>query len=272
MGYAYCLVSLAFFWGDSCIGGGRPDLFSSGVYISWFKQHNTYPGASVEYAWIAGAGASSAFFISPLTSYLCKRLPLRGTSLRLFFIPKYSPSRFLVSSPGELTLSTVNLAIAQTLVALGFILAGFSGKIWQLALTQGLMAGIGVGWVSCLSAYSPTLSPAPTFSALFVIPRTPTHFCFFLSNHRTHCHPCDSNSLALSYVELHGHTTSHLAVVPGPTCTGHGPQFCRCRCGRSDLQFYDTGRPREPRHQDLLHYQWGHYFRRFDSHDLLIQT
>jgi hypothetical protein len=84
----------------------------------------------------------------------------------------------LVSSPGELTLSTVNLAIAQTLVALGFILAGFSGKIWQLALTQGLMAGIGVGWVSCLSAYSPTLSPVP-ISPLFVIPHTPTHFCFF---------------------------------------------------------------------------------------------
>lgn len=112
-GYGWVIVLCQFFsqlatWGM---------LTVYGVYISWFKQHNTYPGASVEYAWIAGAGASSAFFISPLTSYLCKRLPLR-----------------------------VNLAIAQTLIALGFVLAGFSGKIWQLALTQGVMAGIGVGW------------------------------------------------------------------------------------------------------------------------------
>jgi hypothetical protein len=33
------------------------------------------------------------------------------------------------------------------MLSLGFVLAGFSSEIWQLALTQGLMSGIGVGWV-----------------------------------------------------------------------------------------------------------------------------
>ena len=35
-------------------------------------------------------------------------------------------------------------------MSLGYILAGFSADgrhVWALALTQGLMAGIGVGWV-----------------------------------------------------------------------------------------------------------------------------
>jgi MFS family permease len=42
----------------------------------------------------------------------------------------------------------VTLAIAQTLLALGLILSGFTTNIGQLALTQGLMCGLGTGLVS----------------------------------------------------------------------------------------------------------------------------
>ncbi|KIM26023.1 hypothetical protein M408DRAFT_330808 [Serendipita vermifera MAFF 305830] len=92
-------------------------LTTYGVYTSWFIQERTFEGPNIQYAWIAGLGVSIAFFISPLTSYLCKLLPLR-----------------------------INLLLAQIMMSLGYILAGFSTQIWALALTQGLMAGIGVGW------------------------------------------------------------------------------------------------------------------------------
>jgi hypothetical protein len=51
----------------------------------------------------------------------------------------------------------VTLGIAQTLLALGLILAGFATEIWQLALTQGLMCGLGSGLVS--HTYSPFINP-----------------------------------------------------------------------------------------------------------------
>jgi hypothetical protein len=48
----------------------------------------------------------------------------------------------------EVFCPTVTLAIAQTLLALGLILSGFTTNIGQLALTQGLMCGLGTGLVS----------------------------------------------------------------------------------------------------------------------------
>jgi MFS family permease len=47
---------------------------------------------------------------------------------------------------GYPNISPVNLALAQTILALGFILAGFSSQIWQSVLTQGFMVGVGIGW------------------------------------------------------------------------------------------------------------------------------
>lgn len=48
------------------------------VFISWFQAHHTFPTSPIQYAWIVGLAVSSAFFISPIATYLCKLLPLRG--------------------------------------------------------------------------------------------------------------------------------------------------------------------------------------------------
>lgn len=37
------------------------------------------------------------------------------------------------------------LGISQILMSAGFILAGFSPKLWQLSITQGIMVGVGIG-------------------------------------------------------------------------------------------------------------------------------
>jgi hypothetical protein len=56
---------------------------------------------------------------------------------------------------------TVTLAIAQTILALGLILSGFTTQIWQLTLTQGLMCGLGIGLVSSTHSIQPLLTLTP---------------------------------------------------------------------------------------------------------------
>ncbi|KAG8818718.1 hypothetical protein FRC19_010368 [Serendipita sp. 401] len=112
-GYGWIIVICQFFsqlatWGMFTVYG---------VLISWFTQNHTFGNTPpIMFAWIAGFGVSTAFWVSPLTSYMSKLFPL-----------------------------WVNLFISQVVLSLGFILAGFSTKIWQLALTQGVMTGFGVG-------------------------------------------------------------------------------------------------------------------------------
>jgi hypothetical protein len=52
-----------------------------GVFISWFISQNSYPGATlIQFGWIAGLVGSVVFAMSPLSNYISKLLPLRGTS------------------------------------------------------------------------------------------------------------------------------------------------------------------------------------------------
>ncbi|CAG8617555.1 2089_t:CDS:2 [Acaulospora colombiana] len=77
----------------------------------WIIQHDTYPGASVQYAWVAGVAVSSAFSISPFTSYLCKRLPLRVTpSFSKLYRDPYSSltNAFLYRTLWRLSHSSLN--------------------------------------------------------------------------------------------------------------------------------------------------------------------
>ncbi|KAG8816017.1 hypothetical protein FRC17_000499 [Serendipita sp. 399] len=112
-GYGWIIVICQFFsqvatWGMMTVYG---------VLISWFTQKKTFGDTPpIMFAWVAGIGVSTAFWVSPLTSYMSKLFSLR-----------------------------VNLFISQVVLSLGFVLAGFSTKIWELALTQGVMAGFGVG-------------------------------------------------------------------------------------------------------------------------------
>ncbi|KIM30808.1 hypothetical protein M408DRAFT_270914 [Serendipita vermifera MAFF 305830] len=112
-GYSWVIV-LCQFVGQMATWGM---LTTYGVFISWFQGQNSFPGATqIEFGWVAGICFCVVFGISPASNYLSKLLPLR-----------------------------VTLAIAQTVLALGFILAGLSTQIWQLALTQGLLCGVGIG-------------------------------------------------------------------------------------------------------------------------------
>ena len=111
-----------------------------GVFISWFVSQGTYPGATAtQFGWISGIFYIVVFGMSPLSNYITKLLPLKGQLLS----PSCSAGVRVLSS-----LPSVTLAIAQTLLSLGLILSGFTTEIWQLALTQGVMCGLGVGLVS----------------------------------------------------------------------------------------------------------------------------
>ncbi len=116
-----------------CVAGS---FLVSGVFLSWFGEHHTFGNEpAVSFGWVAGVAISTGFWLSPFTSYICKVLPLRGTAVC-----------FLLCFPLLITI-TVNLFIAQTILALGFILAGQSRTVWQFALTQGVMCGMGIGLV-----------------------------------------------------------------------------------------------------------------------------
>ncbi|CAG7846083.1 Probable transporter MCH2 [Serendipita indica DSM 11827] len=112
-GYGWVIVVLQFV--SQAATWGMMTVY--GVFLSWFQEHHTFGNEPpVSFGWIAGTAISTGFLFSPLTAYVCKLLPLR-----------------------------VTLAIAQTILALGFILAGQSKTVWQFALTQGVMCGLGIG-------------------------------------------------------------------------------------------------------------------------------
>ncbi len=92
-------------------------LLRYGVFLSWYIDHDDFPGASAfDYTFIGGVNFSAAMLEAPLVNILIKRC---GTN-RL-------------------------MLIGCVLWLLGFLLAAESTQFWQLLLTQGLLVGIGTG-------------------------------------------------------------------------------------------------------------------------------
>ncbi|KAF7548462.1 hypothetical protein G7Z17_g7028 [Cylindrodendrum hubeiense] len=92
---------------------------SYGVFLAYYLKNNTYPGAtSLEYAFIGSLSVSCALLISPVATIAVREF---GTKPTLFI---------------GIFLETASL-----------ICASFAYKIWHLFLTQGILFGLGMGFL-----------------------------------------------------------------------------------------------------------------------------
>ena len=93
---------------------------SYGVYLSYYLSHALYPTAtSISYAFIGGLNFSIAMLLAPLITIFARQYNTRATMI-----------------------------LGSLLLTSGFISASFATKIWHLYLSQGVLVGAGVGFVS----------------------------------------------------------------------------------------------------------------------------
>ncbi|KAH7156518.1 major facilitator superfamily domain-containing protein [Dactylonectria macrodidyma] len=92
---------------------------SYGVFLAYYLQNNTFPGAtSLEYAFIGSLSVSCALLISPVATLAVREF---GTKPALFF--------------------------GVVLESASLISASFAYKIWHLFLSQGILFGLGMGFL-----------------------------------------------------------------------------------------------------------------------------
>ncbi|KAH8819815.1 major facilitator superfamily protein [Xylogone sp. PMI_703] len=92
---------------------------SYGVYLAYYLSNNVFPEAtSIDYAFIGGFQFALAFAVAPIATVTARQLGMRATML-----------------------------FGISLQTLGFICASFVRRIWQLYITQGILAGIGSGFI-----------------------------------------------------------------------------------------------------------------------------
>ncbi|KAL7268286.1 hypothetical protein RUND412_009094 [Rhizina undulata] len=114
-GYGWVCVA-CILWVNACTWGINS---SYGVFLAHYLDDNSYPGATaLQYAFIGGLSLSSATIIGPLVTYL-----LRKTSTK-----------------------TV-MSIGIVLETGSLVAASFSKEIWHLFLAQGVLFGMGMGFL-----------------------------------------------------------------------------------------------------------------------------
>ncbi|SMR62274.1 unnamed protein product [Zymoseptoria tritici ST99CH_1E4] len=114
-GYAWVCVASLFLINFSTWGA----VASFGVYLSYYLHTERYPDASeFEYALVGGFNFAFAMIAAPIVTRLTHHF-----------------GKFLV------------MAIGVALQTTGYVAAGFVSRIWQLILTQGILVGLGIGFI-----------------------------------------------------------------------------------------------------------------------------
>jgi hypothetical protein len=106
-----CVFTInAFTWGV---------IASYGVYLAYYLANDVFPGATpLDYAYIGGLNFGISMIVASPVTYLTR---IWGTHIPMF--------------------------LGVAMMTGGFIAASFARSIWQLYLTQGLLVGMGVGFL-----------------------------------------------------------------------------------------------------------------------------
>lgn len=114
-GYGWVVIGCMFF--SNMVTWGINSSF--GVFLSFYLQNDYFPGATpLQFAFVGGLSLSLAMAVGPVSNYLSKAVGFRYT-----------------------------MCAGAAMLAGGQILAGFSKHIWHLFLTQGVLFGLGLGFV-----------------------------------------------------------------------------------------------------------------------------
>ncbi|KAI4226650.1 MAG: hypothetical protein L6R36_003016 [Xanthoria steineri] len=107
---AACFMINCFTWGI---------VSSYGVYLAYYLRYNSFSGASpLDFAFVGGSTFGAAMLVAPVVTFLARRY---GTRFPMF--------------------------AGVVALAGGFIAASFASEAWHLYLTQGVLVGIGVGFI-----------------------------------------------------------------------------------------------------------------------------
>ncbi|MCJ1367174.1 hypothetical protein MMC16_006306 [Acarospora aff. strigata] len=105
-----CFTVNCFTWGQ---------VASYGVYLSYYLSSNAFPEARpLDYAFIGGFNFALAMLAAPLVTVVARKLGTRAP-----------------------------MAIGVVIQTAGFVSASFAGRVWQLYLSQGLLIGVGLGFI-----------------------------------------------------------------------------------------------------------------------------
>ncbi|KAF8461808.1 major facilitator superfamily domain-containing protein [Gautieria morchelliformis] len=114
-GYGWVIVACSFML--SAVTWGNNTTF--GIFLCFYRQNAFFPGATdIHFAFIGGLSVSISMICAPFVNYLSKRFN--------FKVPLVMGLLFLVTSQ---------------------IFAGLSTRIWALFLTQGVLFGMGLGFL-----------------------------------------------------------------------------------------------------------------------------
>ncbi len=95
------------------------DNQSYGVYLSYYISNETFPGASdLDYTFVGGVNFATALICAPLVNIFMRYL---GTN-----VPMY---------------------MGCVMFSGGFVAASFATEFWHLVLSQGILVGMGVGFI-----------------------------------------------------------------------------------------------------------------------------
>ncbi|KAM0799815.1 MFS transporter, MCP family, solute carrier family 16, member 6 [Usnea florida] len=114
-GYGWVCVASVFI-----INGFTWGIKTYGVYLAHYLSAKIYPDASsIDFAFIGGLNFSMAMLVAPIVTILAR---ICGTQAPML--------------------------LGAIILAAGYITASFAHRIWQLYLSQGVLVGFGVGFVS----------------------------------------------------------------------------------------------------------------------------
>ncbi|KAK3672634.1 hypothetical protein LTR78_007446 [Recurvomyces mirabilis] len=114
-GYGWVCVAACFLINFSTWGA----VASYGVYLSYYLSTNRFRSASpLDFAFVGGFNFAFAMLAAPLVTSLTPRF-------------------------GKHTTMPIGIALQTT----GYITAGFATQIWHLFLTQGVLVGLGIGFI-----------------------------------------------------------------------------------------------------------------------------
>lgn len=115
-GYGWVVIGCMFF--SNMVTWGINSSF--GVFLSFYLQNDYFPGATpLQFAFVGGLSLSLSMAVGPISNYLSKAYGFRYT-----------------------------MCAGAAMLAGGQIAAGFATKMWHLFLTQGVLFGLGLGFVS----------------------------------------------------------------------------------------------------------------------------
>ncbi|RVX72955.1 hypothetical protein B0A52_03308 [Exophiala mesophila] len=103
-----------------CINGFTWGIIASyGIYLSYYISNDTFEGTSdLSFAFVGGANFATAMACTPLVNVCIRKF---GTNIPMYF--------------------------GAVCFAGGFIAASFASEFWHLVLSQGIMVGVGTGFI-----------------------------------------------------------------------------------------------------------------------------